>query len=170
MTCAPSWSLKWLQDLKFDWIQVQLTFRLVSVTPVFGSTAQLGIKWLLKWGRVQGHWNNRISLINVVSKNMTWKLNTAPKWPQMDFLKVENSNHVFRRSKWSPNSYRRCKMPRSSLLLLLQKPLWQYNKFGKTKCSSCMVRLQRWTWKGILTIQYALVRNMRWQLGLKKVI
>ena len=30
MTRAPSWSLKWLQDLKFDWLQVQLTFRVWS--------------------------------------------------------------------------------------------------------------------------------------------
>ena len=58
MTRAPSWSLKWLQDLKFDWLQVQLTFRLVS--PVFGSTSQLRIKWLLKWG----HFSRSLELQN----------------------------------------------------------------------------------------------------------
>ena len=87
MTRAPSLSLNWLQDLKFDWLQVQLTFRLVL--PVFRSTAQLGINWLLKWG----HFPRSLQLHNfsyqIDFKKWRWNQTSCLKMTQIDLLWVK---------------------------------------------------------------------------------
>ena len=87
MTRASRWSSKRLQDLKFDWLQVQLTFRLVSPMSLeSGTTAQLGIKWLLKWGHFSRSLicNYTISFIEVIWVNDV-KIKKCPEitpnWP-----------------------------------------------------------------------------------------